>query len=212
MRNNYVLGLGASYIRELTVSELWGANGELKFWTTCGFPRSLSTEISWTNSGVRARISNYIHVKHRAAIIHPYSSFNSGLVKLLLKMWHGWVIIFHRKKNMDVITYACPKRCCSCCALITAWVLSRYGFLSVNHSQYVFFVQERALIGRLTGRVIGRPLPVQILDSVGSMKPEDLSFIVTSCRARAAVSLSQPIAYFLSMSQCNNPALSCGYF
>ena len=48
-------------------------------------------------SGSGLCTSNHIKVKHRDVITYPYPNLKGGLVKLLLKLGHGWVITSHIK-------------------------------------------------------------------------------------------------------------------
>ena len=51
-----------------------------------------SREIISTNIKMRAWMSNSMHVKQWNVITHPCQNLNGGLVKLPLKLGHGWVI------------------------------------------------------------------------------------------------------------------------
>ena len=44
------------------------------------------TEINKTSIGIKAWISNYIHVKQCDVTIHPLPTFNIGLISLQLKL------------------------------------------------------------------------------------------------------------------------------
>ena len=66
----------------------------------------LLIKICQTSIWIRAWISNYIHVKHWAVIICPCPNFDGGLVKLLLKLGHGWVITSHRKQWTWLLIHA----------------------------------------------------------------------------------------------------------
>ena len=51
-------------------------------------------------------MNNYIHVKQWDVITHPCPNFNSGLVKPLLKLGHGWVITSHITQWMWLVIHS----------------------------------------------------------------------------------------------------------
>ena len=59
-----------------------------------------SNRASWESNGTSAWVSNFIRRLLLDAIAYPRLDFNGVLTKPQMKLWHGWVIIFHRNLLM----------------------------------------------------------------------------------------------------------------
>ena len=63
-------------------------------------------EISWTSIEIMTWISNHIYVKQWDVLTPPCPNLNGGLVRLPLKLGHGWVIASQRKHWIYLLNYA----------------------------------------------------------------------------------------------------------
>ena len=56
----------------------------------------------WPPQG-RICISDYMHTFMLDIISHPYRNSNGCLAKPPLKLWHGWIIVSHLRRSMQLL-------------------------------------------------------------------------------------------------------------